>query len=87
MHKKITNKIKAINSKKKCRYKDGKYDLDLTYITKRVIAMGYPASSFLESMHRNDIKDVKLLHLNLVIIKRLLNFSMINIKIIIKYII
>ena len=48
MHKTIKRKIQKLNSKKKYRYKDNKYNLDLTYITNRIIAMGFPASSFLE---------------------------------------
>lgn len=33
-------------------------ELDLTYITDRVIAMAYPASSFFEKGYRNSITDV-----------------------------
>jgi phosphatidylinositol-3,4,5-trisphosphate 3-phosphatase/dual-specificity protein phosphatase PTEN len=33
-------------------------ELDLTYITDRIIAMAYPASGFIESTYRNSIKDV-----------------------------
>jgi len=33
-------------------------ELDLTYITDRVIAMAYPASNFLEKAYRNSITDV-----------------------------
>jgi len=50
--------LKSIVSKKKCRYKDGKYDLDLTYISERIIAMGYPAEK-VESIYRNDYHNVK----------------------------
>jgi len=50
--------LKSIVSKKKCRYKEGKYDLDLTYISERIIAMGYPAEK-VESIYRNDYHNVK----------------------------
>jgi len=33
-------------------------ELDLTYITDRVIAMAYPASNFIEKAYRNSITDV-----------------------------
>ncbi len=33
-------------------------ELDLTYITDRVIAMAYPASNFFEKTYRNSIDDV-----------------------------
>lgn len=42
--------------KKKTPY-NGK-DLDLTYITDRIIAMAYPASNFFEKAYRNSIEDV-----------------------------
>ena len=44
-------------SKKKIRFKDDKYNLDLSYITPRIIAMAYPASG-MESLYRNKMHDV-----------------------------
>ncbi|KDO34522.1 hypothetical protein SPRG_00585 [Saprolegnia parasitica CBS 223.65] len=39
------------------RYTDDGYDLDLTYIHDRVLAMGYPATG-MEKTYRNDVADV-----------------------------
>ena len=49
------NYIRGIISGKKNRLIDDKYNLDLTYITPRIIAMAYPASG-VESLYRNPIK-------------------------------
>ena len=49
--------IKHLVSKKKRRYQDSEFDLDMAYITDRVIAMGFPSVG-VETMYRNDIKDV-----------------------------
>jgi protein-tyrosine phosphatase len=58
--KKSVNKawcLKRLVSKKKRRFENEMFDLDMTYITKRVIAMGYPATGF-EKTYRNSIDDV-----------------------------
>jgi phosphatidylinositol-3,4,5-trisphosphate 3-phosphatase/dual-specificity protein phosphatase PTEN len=54
----MTNPIKTLVSKKKRRFIEDGYNLDLTYISGRVIAMGYPSEN-LESMYRNKLEDVK----------------------------
>jgi glutathione peroxidase-family protein len=41
----------------KYRYHEGATNLDLTYITERIIAMSFPAEGF-ESSYRNDINEV-----------------------------
>ena len=51
------NKIREVVSGSKNRYKEGKFNLDLTYITKRIIAMSFPATG-VESTYRNDLHDV-----------------------------
>jgi len=48
------NYIRGIISGKKNRFIQDKYNLDLTYITPRIIAMAYPASG-IESLYRNPI--------------------------------
>ena len=41
--------------------RESRYDLDLTYVTDRIIAMGFPsASSSLESMFRNSVDEVQM---------------------------
>ena len=42
----VKSRIRNLVSKEKRRFKNEKYDLDLTYITDRVIAMGFPSSDF-----------------------------------------
>lgn len=49
--------IRSMVSGEKKRYIDRKFNLDLTYITPRIIAMAFPGSG-LTSLYRNDISDV-----------------------------
>eukprot|EP01103_Thecamoeba_quadrilineata_P002230 TRINITY_DN12222_c0_g1_i1.p1 TRINITY_DN12222_c0_g1~~TRINITY_DN12222_c0_g1_i1.p1 ORF type:complete len:635 (+),score=96.33 TRINITY_DN12222_c0_g1_i1:69-1973(+) len=53
----LYSKLRAAVSADKQRYKDGEFDLDLTYITDRLIAMSFPAEG-VESTYRNWIDDV-----------------------------
>ena len=51
------NLIKSLVSQDKNRFCFDGYDLDLTYITSRIIAMGLPSTS-LEALFRNNVTDV-----------------------------
>ena len=50
--------IKRLVSKKKLRFTKDGFDLDLSYITPRLIAMGYPSSGA-ESYYRNPAPQVQ----------------------------
>ena len=50
--------LRKIVSGKRNRFKDDDYNLDITYVTKRVLGMSFPASG-VESMYRNNINDVR----------------------------
>ena len=52
------NKLRSLVSKKKQRYVDNEFNLDLSYIGPDIIAMGFP-SEMIEGMYRNHISDVK----------------------------
>eukprot|EP00298_Acanthocystis_sp_HF-20_P006958 c16684_g1_i1.p1 GENE.c16684_g1_i1~~c16684_g1_i1.p1 ORF type:complete len:318 (-),score=97.38 c16684_g1_i1:19-972(-) len=49
--------VRHLVSQNKKRWIDDKYDLDLSYITENIIAMGLPASG-IEGHYRNDISEV-----------------------------
>ena len=56
--------MRALVSTNKNRLKAGEFNLDLTYITNRIIACGFPAEGF-EGMYRNRKQDIiAFLHLH-----------------------
>jgi phosphatidylinositol-3,4,5-trisphosphate 3-phosphatase/dual-specificity protein phosphatase PTEN len=50
----MSNLIRKAVSQNKIRLKSKRYDLDLSYITDQIIAMGFPSTG-LESMYRNQV--------------------------------
>jgi len=54
----MNSAIKQLVSKKKRRYKADGYNLDLSYVTDKVIAMGFPSES-IESIYRNSLDEVR----------------------------
>lgn len=51
------NFLRKLVSRTRNRYIDSDFNLDLTYITPRIIAMSFPASG-VEAMYRNNIEEV-----------------------------
>ncbi|CDW87066.1 phosphatidylinositol--trisphosphate 3-phosphatase [Stylonychia lemnae] len=49
--------LRKIVSGNRRRFEDPQYNLDITYITNRILAMSFPATGF-EKMYRNNINDV-----------------------------
>ena len=55
---KKANFFKRLVSKQKRRFQDTDFDLDMSYITDKVIAMGFPSTG-VEKMYRNSLTDIK----------------------------
>ena len=49
--------LKEVVGGPKNRYLSNGYNLDLTYITERIIAMAFPASG-IESLYRNSVETI-----------------------------
>ena len=52
------NIIREMVSGQKKRYKDDVYNLDLTYICPRIIAMSMPGEGMIQTAYRNDLDEV-----------------------------
>ncbi|GMF22148.1 unnamed protein product [Phytophthora lilii] len=53
----LTSRLKHLVSKEKRRFSSDGFDLDLTYVTQRLVALGYPAEK-IEGIYRNHYRDV-----------------------------
>lgn len=51
------NYIRTLVSGRKKRFQDRKFNLDLSYITPRLLAMAFPGSG-IETVYRNNIEEV-----------------------------
>eukprot|EP01105_Mastigella_eilhardi_P002411 TRINITY_DN1298_c0_g1_i5.p1 TRINITY_DN1298_c0_g1~~TRINITY_DN1298_c0_g1_i5.p1 ORF type:complete len:276 (-),score=57.79 TRINITY_DN1298_c0_g1_i5:1364-2191(-) len=51
--------VRRLVSKKRRRFERGGFDLDLSYISDRIIAMSFPSEASLEGLFRNKMNDVE----------------------------
>ena len=65
------NFFRKLVSGKRNRFQYQKYDLDITYVTRRVAGMSFPASGF-ELVYRNNINDVRI---SLIIEEKIIYFN------------
>ena len=56
-NKKKANFVKRLVSKQKRRFQDSHFDLDMSYITERFIAMGFPSTG-METLYRNSVEEI-----------------------------
>ena len=54
---KKANIFKRLVSKQKRRFQDSDFDLDMSYITEKVIAMGFPSTG-MQTLYRNSLSDI-----------------------------
>jgi len=54
----LLNVIRKAVAGKRNRLVEGDYELDLSYVTPRVIAMSYPGATMIQKIYRNNIVDV-----------------------------
>ena len=54
----LLNPIRKAVAGKRNRLVEGDYELDLSYVTPRIMAMSYPGATMLQKVYRNDIADV-----------------------------
>ena len=54
----MASRLRKLVSKKKRRFEEDGFDLDLTYVTDRIIAMGFPSEN-MESVYRNKLEEVR----------------------------
>jgi hypothetical protein len=54
----MASMVRSMVSKKKKRFDKDGFDLDLTYITDRIIAMGFPSTGS-EASYRNPVGEVQ----------------------------